>query len=388
MPLVALALFIFGIGSWALLGGAGYLLWTWYQGDLVRDASGLLVVLRDDRRLWWGLGLLAWSLMGRHLLRLVLARGDKGPASKPERQNGGMVPGTSGAMLYVETHGPETAPPIVFTHGWGLDSTIWTYVKRDLAGSFRLILWDLPGLGKSKLAKDGALGLTDFAADLTTVMALAWPQPVILVGHSIGGMAIQTLARDNPTLFRQQVAGVVLVNTTYTNPLKTMVLSGLAQALRWPVLEPMFRLMIWLQPLAWLSAWQGYMSGSAHLANRLQFGRFVTRSQLDHTTLLGTRNPPGALAKGNLAMFRWDATEALRNLDVPLLVLGGDADLVTKLEAGQVIAQEAPRATLRTIAGVNHMGFLERADLYNSAIRDFATSLAKASGIPEVVRSA
>ena len=99
MPLVALALFIFGIGSWALLGGAGYLLWTWYQGDLVRDASGLLVVLRDDRRLWWGLGLLAWSLMGRHLLRLVLARGDKGPASKPERQNGGMVPGTSGAML-------------------------------------------------------------------------------------------------------------------------------------------------------------------------------------------------------------------------------------------------------------------------------------------------
>ncbi len=104
----------------------------------------------------------------------------------------------------------------------------------------------------------------------------------------------------------------MLVNTTYTNPLRTMALGGLAQALRRPLLEPMLRLTIWLQPLAWLSAWQSYLSGAAHLANRTGFSQHVTRSQLEHTTLLATRNPPAASARGNLAMFGWDADGALR----------------------------------------------------------------------------
>ncbi len=53
----------------------------------------------------------------------------------------------------------------------------------------------------------------------------------MLVGHSIGGMTIQTLARDHPELFGREVVGVVLLNTTYTNPLKTMILPRLMQAL-------------------------------------------------------------------------------------------------------------------------------------------------------------
>lgn len=172
------------------------------------------------------------------------------------------------------------------------------------------------------------------------------------------------------------MAGVVLINTTHTNPLKTMVLSGLAQALRRPVLEPMLRLAIWLKPLAWLSAWQGYLSGSAHLANRFGFGAYVTRSQLEHTTLLATRNDPAVQAKGNLAMFRWDAEDGLANLKVPTLVIGGDADLVTKLEASREIVASAPAATLQVVEKVNHMGFLERADVYNQAIAAFVDTLA------------
>jgi pimeloyl-ACP methyl ester carboxylesterase len=95
------------------------------------------------------------------------------------------------------------------------------------------------------------------------------------VGHSIGGMTIQTLARDDAAYFNRKVAGTVLVNTSYTNPLKTMILSGLAQAIRWPLLEPLMRLGIVLQPLVWLSAWQSYLSGSSHMANRLGFGKYV-----------------------------------------------------------------------------------------------------------------
>jgi pimeloyl-ACP methyl ester carboxylesterase len=168
---------------------------------------------------------------------------------------------------------------------------------------------------------------------------------------------------------------VVFVNTTYTNPLKTSILPRLSQALRFPVLEPMMWLTIWLAPLAWLGAWHSYINGSTHFANRFGFGKFVTRSQLNHTALLSTRNSQGVIAKGNLAMFRWDASGATATLPVPVLVLAGDMDILTKPEASRTIASVTPAAELQIVEGVNHCGFLERADIYNAAIENFATGV-------------
>lgn len=370
MPLIPILRLLFMLLSLAILAAASYLFWSWYQGEIATTPDGVLVRVREDWRLWLGLALLAWSFLGRFLTPLLVARRDTDP-TKPERGDGRMIEGGSGSLLYVESHGEAGAPTIILTHGWGLDSTIWSYARRDLSSRFRVLTWDLPGLGRSKPAPGARPSLSDFAADLRSLVEFAGG-PVVVLGHSIGGMTIQTLARDYPEAFGDKIVGVVLLNTTYTNPLKTMILSGLAQAIRWPLLEPMMRLAVWLQPLAWLGAWQGYLSGSAHLANRIGFGRYVTRSQLEHTTLLATRNPPGRQAQGNLAMFRWDATDALAGVPAPVLVIGGDMDIVTKLEASERIVAGAPGATLLTVGGVNHMGFLERADVYNAAIAEFA----------------
>jgi pimeloyl-ACP methyl ester carboxylesterase len=259
------------------------------------------------------------------------------------------------------------------THGWGLDSTIWDYASRDLGRSHPIVVWDLPGLGRSRVKSDG-VSLPAFATALRHVVEASTSDRVVLVGHSIGGMTIQTLVRDQPDFVRDRVAGIVLINTTYTNPLKTMILSRPLLALQKPILEPLFRLMAWLQPLAWIGAWQSYLSGSAHIANRFGFGRYVTRSQLEQTTLLATRNPPGVQARGNLAMFHWDATDALKALNVPLLVLGGDMDIITKASASRDIVDQAG-GDLQIVEGVNHMGFLERSDLYHLAIETFVADL-------------
>ena len=373
MPFLLIVRFLFMLLSLCVLAGAAYLLWNWYDGDLILQADGDFVRVRTDWYLWAGAALLGISFLGRPLLAPLLARADTDPSSAA-RGNGTMLPGASGSSLYVEQLGSPTAPPIVLVHGWAMDSTIWFYAKRDLARTFRVFCWDLPGMGKSTAASPSAIGLTEFSRDLRAVIALAGPRKVVLVGHSIGGMTIQTLARDDPAFFNAHVAGTVLVNTTYTNPLKTMILSNLAQAIRWPLLEPLMRLGILLQPLVWLSAWQSYLSGSAHLANRLGFGKYVTRSQLEHTTLLSTRNSPGNIHRGNLAMFRWDATHAMASVTSPLLVLAGDMDIVTKPDAGRVIADDNLRGKFTGFEGANHMGFLERSDAYNAAIAAFATS--------------
>lgn len=376
MFILSITRFMATLLSLVVLAAAGYALWSWYEGDIARDANGALYRVRDDWRLWTGLGLLAWSFLGRVAVAPFLARRDVRP-TRPERSNGTMRPSSTGSSLYVETHGAPDAPPIIFTHGWGMDSTFWFYARRDLADDFRLILWDLPGLGRSKPGGGQAIALSAFAADLATLLETCGPRPAVLVGHSIGGMTVQTLIRDRPEL-QARLAGVVLLNTTYTNPLKTMILSGLLTALRRPVLEPIVHLTIWLSPLVWLSKWQSYLSGSTHMAMRLGCGRSVTRSQLGHVALLSTRASPAVEARGDLAMFHWDADEALRNLRVPALVIGGDKDIVTKLEASRTIAAETELATLQIVDGVNHMGPMERAEAYNAMIADFTRSVHRA----------
>jgi pimeloyl-ACP methyl ester carboxylesterase len=371
MPLIVFARLALSLASLAILGAAGYLLWSWHEGYWVLNAYGVGHQLHEPWRLWTAAALLAWSLLGRFLVTPLLAKPDK-DRTRAERGDHQMISSPTGSTLYVEVHGPRDAPPVILTHGWGLDSTIWYYLRRHLSRRFRVIVWDLPGLGRSRAAGGRAVDLSHFALDLKALLSLTEGKPAVLVGHSIGGMTIQTLVRDHPEVLKNgAVAGLVLVNTTYTNPLRTMVLSGLAQALRWPLLEPLFRLTIWLQPLAWLSAWQSYLSGSAHLANRIGFASQVTRSQLEHTTLLATRNPPAASARGNLAMFRWDADGALQAIGAPTLVLAGDVDLVTKCEASKTLARATPGGRLEVISDANHMGFLERSDIYNEQIARF-----------------
>ncbi len=370
MPLLSVVRFFTTLLSLVILGAAAYLLWSWYQGDLVRDSYGVLHFEREPWRLWTGIALLAWSFLGRSVLLLLLAR-PGGGRHRAVHGPGQMVVSPTGSSLFVESHGPAGAPPIILTHGWGMDSTFWHDAKRDLGDRFRLILWDLPGLGKSRVAGKQGVSLDAFARDLETLVKACGPQRPVLVGHSIGGMTIQTLLLRNPEIHRR-LAGVVLLNTTFTNPLKTMILSGLLRALQKPVLEPAMKLIIALQPLAWVMNWQSYLSGSAHLGSRVGFGRFVTRGQLDHSTLLSVRNPPGVVARGNLAMFAWDASGALVGSPLPVLVIGGDKDIVTKLEANRAIAQESPLATLEVVKDVNHMGPMERSDLYDRMIGDFA----------------
>ncbi len=207
---------LFSLLSLVILALAAYLLWSWYQADQVRFPDGVVIDEREDWQLWLGLGLLGWSFLGRSAMLWLLAKPDRDP-TRAERGSGEHLTSAEGARIYVEALGPADGQPIILTHGWSLDSTIWFYAKRDLAKRFRVIVWDHRGLGKSEVESTSAVQLSNMAADLKTVLAYAGARPAVLVGHSIGGMTIQTLARDNPELFGGNIAGVVLLNTTYTD---------------------------------------------------------------------------------------------------------------------------------------------------------------------------
>ena len=76
LPLLPTLRALFALISLIVLALAVYLIWTWYKGDLIVGPQGTVYKARDEWRLWVGLGLLAWSFLGRLIVPLLLARTD------------------------------------------------------------------------------------------------------------------------------------------------------------------------------------------------------------------------------------------------------------------------------------------------------------------------
>jgi pimeloyl-ACP methyl ester carboxylesterase len=354
--------------SIAVLVTGAYMVWSWWR----LENDGLVANDPDDSRLFVGAALLAISLLGRPLVLLLFGRHSGEGSERRRHGEGSTIDGAGGARIHIESHGPDHAPALVFTHAWGMDSTLWWEAKQRLSDRFRVVVWDLPGLGRSRGPADGRISLDRYASDLRAVVSTI-PGRCILVGHSIGGMTIQVFCQRYPELLGRQVAGIVLENTTHTNAIKTTFLGGFLGAIRWPVIEPALRLDIWLQPLVWAMTWQSYLSGAQHLAMRIAgFGSKPTRAQLDHAALLPAKASPAVQAKGNLAMMRWDATDDLPGVRIPALVLIGGRDLVTRPEAGERIGDLLPLARAVRVRKAGHMGPIELADEYNAAVAEFA----------------
>src|SRR4029077_19112217 len=171
--------------------------------------------------------LLLWVVAGgagvRGILGLLLkAQSSGGRAAQPKHSREGATVSRlgrpDGSELRVECYGREDAPPIILTHGWGANSTEWNYLKKELASDFRLIVWDLPGLGRSTRPTNRDYSMENLSRHLEAVLALAGDQPAILLGHSIGGMITLTFCRLFPKALGDRVRAIALVQTTYTNP--------------------------------------------------------------------------------------------------------------------------------------------------------------------------
>jgi pimeloyl-ACP methyl ester carboxylesterase len=198
------------------------------------------------------------------------------------------------------------------------------------------------------------------ATDLKAVVNAFGPEPVILIGHSIGGMIMLTFSRLYPELLGPSVSRMVIVHSTFTNPLRTMRFAALITMLQKPLIEPLLYLQIALSPLVRVMNWLSYWNGSSHNSvARDGFSGTETREQLDFIARYSVTSSPAVLARGSLGMLRYDATETLKTIPIPVLVVAGDQDPITTLEASQRISGEIPATRLHTLAPAKHYGMIE-----------------------------
>ena len=367
MPFGILFFWISGLLSIALLGAGIRLVWFWYEKGAV--------LANDEAYLWAGLGMVAFSLLGGPLIIRPLLRLRRGPDEPQPARNGvaHRIARPDGSELHVEIYGPANAPALILTHGWGLDGTEWYYAKRHLAERFRLIVWDLPGLGKSARPKNNDHSLEKMAGDLEAVIGLAGNGPVVLVGHSIGGMITLTFCRLFPEQLGSRVAGLILTHTTYTNPVETAKFSGFLRAVQKPLLEPLMHLMIALPPLARLMSWLNYLNGMTHLhVHRDHYSGHETRGQMEFIARFSLQAPPSVVARGMLAMMHWDATETLPTISVPTLVVAANADKATLPVASQRMAETIPGARIVDLTPAGHTGLIEQHGKWVEVVNAFA----------------
>jgi pimeloyl-ACP methyl ester carboxylesterase len=326
IPTSILRVWFLGLFSFILIGAGLYCSHEWYRRswsyDFDHERSYFAPHLGfNPPTLFLAIaaGLLLWALVGGLVVRaafglLTRAKGstDDNAASRHSREGAvvSRLGRPDGAELHVECYGPVDGPVIVLTHGWGADRTEWDYLRQDLAGHFRLIVWDLPGLGRSTPSTDQDYRLENLASHLQAVLALAGDRPAILLGHSIGGMITLTFCRLFTQELGTRVGGIALVQTTYTNPVRTTNMAGLLSALERPVIVPLLYLTIGLAPLVWLMNQLSYLNGSSHLSSKSSgFAGGETWEQVERRYPLGGQSlasGAGSRHVGHAALRRDD----------------------------------------------------------------------------------
>ncbi|MEV7596399.1 alpha/beta hydrolase [Kitasatospora sp. NPDC089797] len=266
----------------------------------------------------------------------------------------------------------DSAPrlTVVFSHGYCLNQDSWHFQRAALREGLRLVFWDQRSHGRSErsrsyLAGEPA-GIDQLGGDLKAVIdAVAPTGPLVLVGHSMGGMTVMALADQHPELFRERVAGVALIGTLAGD--WNEVSLGLPKAgakLFKKVAPGVVKLLGRQVELVEASRRLG-SDVAAVFYRRFSFGsRDVDPGVVRFAEQLLDATPIDVVAEFYPvfgAHEKYGALAALRGL--PALVLAGTKDLLTPSAHSEAMAERLPGAELVLVEGAGHLVLLECPEL-------------------------
>jgi pimeloyl-ACP methyl ester carboxylesterase len=284
--------------------------------------------------------------------------------------------GTDLHVEIVEPKAPTTRPTVVFVHGFCLDMGTFYFQRKLLAdrGEQRLVFYDQPGHGRSSRLESGEYDLAALGKSLAAVLDATVSQgPIVLVGHSMGGMTIMAFAELYPEWFGNRVVGVVLMSTSGGLVEKTKIgipsLVARASAPLLPLVNGAARLSggaidkarVASSDLAWL------------LTRRYGFGDpRPSPSLVSFVESMNSRTSADTVAKYLRTLYthaRYPALAALRG--TPTLVLVGTKDLITPVTHSEEILRHLPDAEFVKINNSGHVVMLENADEVDAALLPF-----------------
>lgn len=320
-----------------------------------------------------------WELQRRADARRVAADPESAELSRRIAGREVEVRSADGTRIHAEVFGPDGAPTIVLAHGWTCSLDFWHYQIRDLAGEFRVVAYDQRGHGRS--AQPARSGFTSDALgdDLDAVLeaCLAPGARCVVAGHSMGGMTIVAWAGRHPEAVRRRVAGAALVDTG---------MGDLASDVRIVTARGLSGIGRRLSPHA-VGAAVPLPRRSTPVFRRVV--HYVTmardaapaRVAFCEAMILGC---PAPVRGGFGGMFAGiDLYDDIPHLDVPTVVIVGDADRLTPPVHARRLMERLPDAReLVELRGIGHMAPVEAPEVVTARIR--ALAVAQLSPAPSV----
>jgi pimeloyl-ACP methyl ester carboxylesterase len=337
---------------WRAVGWAGGVLGAAVTGAVVGAAAHSATVSQQRRKV-------EDSLVDEPLGELA-----------PDRES--TVAADDGVPVWVEevdpADGGEPDLTVVLVHGFALDRRCWHFQRRDLAAlddpRVHQVLYDQRSHGRSGRSTAEDSTIEQCARDLDAVLRSIVPDgPLVLVGHSMGGMTIMALAEQQPDLFEERVRGVALIGTaagavggaglpksvlSRNNPV-TLGIGRLA-GVQPGVVE-------WARRAANHLTWSGIRTlafGDGKVSPSLvdlmvkMINGTSVKVLTEFLETLGTHN-------------RYRALAGLRHCEV--LVVSGDADRLTPFSHAERMAEEMPHGELVRVPGAGHMVMMEQPDV-------------------------
>ncbi len=285
------------------------------------------------------------------------------------------VPGHPGATLRVEVHHPDAPVTALFSSGLGLPLDLWHQVV-DLLPDVRCVLFDRPGMGGST-PWHRAVDLDEEVDLLSTVLAATHPDaaadPVVVVGHSHGGLFAEGLARTRPEVVR----GLVLVDASDPGH----------EAARWQLGGPVGEWVAWVAARPWLAPLVGDVAATAVLvggatrpagpdAHRALATAYGQPAQLEATVAELV-----AVGDDARALVALSTTQPLPDIPVQLVV-AARAGRPARLRRRAWLRRMTDRAaalgpgTVRTDVDAGHLVMLDAPDAVARAVRACVTRTA------------
>ncbi|MFF5986105.1 alpha/beta fold hydrolase [Prauserella flavalba] len=275
------------------------------------------------------------------------------------------VVGAGGVRIGVRVEGNDSAPAIVFVHGWAQSAKAWElqFADPELRRRFRLVAMDLRGHGSSDVPHGGYDDPTTWAGDLASVLRFAG-EPAVVVGWSYGGLVITDYLRVHGT---RGLSGIVLVGAI------TEIGRNHPGGLVGPAMRAALPAALSDDLGVALPALTAFSEG---MAAREVPGPLAQ-------ALLGTALAVPPSVRGALFRRDVDSADVLAAVDVPTLVLHGADDAVVDPRAGEYAAGKIPGADSRSFHGVGHLPFVEAAEEFNTSLLSFAEQRASADARTE-----
>lgn len=282
------------------------------------------------------------------------------PASRPVGRPR-TVETDDGLALSVVEHGAQESAraTVVLAHGYVQSSALWAGQVRDLLDArpdLRVVTYDHRGHGRSPRTPRERATIQQLGRDLARVIeAVAPTGPVIVAGHSMGGMTIMALAEEHPELVRARVVAAAFVGTSSGG------LAEVTYGLPAPVAAVLRRALPRVNERNVQSELAGRTRHVGPLDARLIFPRGADR-ELVRMALDVHRECSAETVAAFFETFRGhDRLRALQALDhVQTLVVVGDKDALCPVAHSHAIAAALPGSELVVYPGVGHMVHLER----------------------------